>query len=331
MGHSGEDAVHKIPHKMKTHWQIQLKFSVLVQCKILYRIRYNKINVILVQCPFKHACFFFFFFTFHTDISSFRQTDKFFKFDSSTYKWIELPKLKTARDGFSLIHHEGYLYAIGGTRQKKLVDTIERFNLATQTWDGVYQLSEGVAFTSAVIFDGKIFIYGTSDEYEEFVGVYVLIVFDLATKRSKTVLVEGQETWMDYTSSCVLVVHDGILYRVCYKDENPDGIFNQMLVIPQVNRIEVKKLRNGGLRAWVGDEVGQQNVLSPNEANTFHIDKQIYINVARYTHKTGRVLGQQGPVGWSKCTNLTKQCVVEYTLDYSKLYGQQLLDMQNRL
>ena len=21
MGHSGDDAVHKIPHKMKTHWQ----------------------------------------------------------------------------------------------------------------------------------------------------------------------------------------------------------------------------------------------------------------------------------------------------------------------
>ena len=26
MGHSEDDAVHKIPHKMKTHWQNQLKF-----------------------------------------------------------------------------------------------------------------------------------------------------------------------------------------------------------------------------------------------------------------------------------------------------------------
>ena len=38
---------------MKTHWQNQLKISVLVWFKILYRIRYKKIDVALVQCPFK--------------------------------------------------------------------------------------------------------------------------------------------------------------------------------------------------------------------------------------------------------------------------------------
>ena len=53
MGHSEDDAVHKIPHKMKTHWQNKLKFSVLVWFTILYRTRYKKIDVRLVQCPFK--------------------------------------------------------------------------------------------------------------------------------------------------------------------------------------------------------------------------------------------------------------------------------------
>ena len=33
MGHSEDDAVHKIPHKMKTHWQNQLKFSVELDIK----------------------------------------------------------------------------------------------------------------------------------------------------------------------------------------------------------------------------------------------------------------------------------------------------------
>ena len=55
MGHTEDDAVYKIPHKMKTHWQNQLKISVLVQFKIHYRKRYKKINVILVQCPFKNS------------------------------------------------------------------------------------------------------------------------------------------------------------------------------------------------------------------------------------------------------------------------------------
>ena len=52
MGHSENDAVHKIPHKMKTHWQNQLKFLVWVWFTILYRTRYKKIDVRLVQCPF---------------------------------------------------------------------------------------------------------------------------------------------------------------------------------------------------------------------------------------------------------------------------------------
>ena len=30
MGHSEDDAVHKIPRKMKMHWQALLKISVLV-------------------------------------------------------------------------------------------------------------------------------------------------------------------------------------------------------------------------------------------------------------------------------------------------------------
>ena len=53
MGHSEDDADHKIPHKKKTDCQNQLKISVLVQFNILYGIRYKKTDVILVQCPFK--------------------------------------------------------------------------------------------------------------------------------------------------------------------------------------------------------------------------------------------------------------------------------------
>ena len=52
MGHSGDDVNHKKPHKMKTHWPIQLKLSVLVYFKVLYRTRYKNMNVILdYTCP----------------------------------------------------------------------------------------------------------------------------------------------------------------------------------------------------------------------------------------------------------------------------------------
>ena len=53
MGHSGDDAIHKGPHKIKTYWQNQLKSLVLVYFIVLYRIRHKKIDAIIVQCPFK--------------------------------------------------------------------------------------------------------------------------------------------------------------------------------------------------------------------------------------------------------------------------------------
>ena len=49
MEHSEDDAVHKIPQKMKTHWQNQLKLLVLVQFEIIYRIRCKKIRC--YTCP----------------------------------------------------------------------------------------------------------------------------------------------------------------------------------------------------------------------------------------------------------------------------------------
>ena len=53
MGHFEDDDVHKIPHKMKTHWQNHLKKLALLFFLIIpNRIRYKKIAVILVQCPF---------------------------------------------------------------------------------------------------------------------------------------------------------------------------------------------------------------------------------------------------------------------------------------
>ena len=59
MGHSEDDAGHKIPYKMEMHWQNQLKISVLVKFEIFYRIRHKKIDVIIVQCPFKFKQHFF--------------------------------------------------------------------------------------------------------------------------------------------------------------------------------------------------------------------------------------------------------------------------------
>ena len=41
MGHSEDDAVHKIPHKMKMHLQNEQKILILIWFNILYRSRYK--------------------------------------------------------------------------------------------------------------------------------------------------------------------------------------------------------------------------------------------------------------------------------------------------
>ena len=55
MGHSEDDAVPKLPHKMKMHWQNQLKNLALDLLKLEIRIRNKNIDVIFAQCPFNNA------------------------------------------------------------------------------------------------------------------------------------------------------------------------------------------------------------------------------------------------------------------------------------
>ena len=57
MGHSGDDAVHKIPHKMRTHWQNWLEILVLFDLKSSIELDYTEIDVILVQCPLSEILF----------------------------------------------------------------------------------------------------------------------------------------------------------------------------------------------------------------------------------------------------------------------------------
>ena len=54
MGHSRDDAVNKIPYKMKTHWQNQLKISILVNIRFSIEL-YTKIDVINT-CPMLLKC-----------------------------------------------------------------------------------------------------------------------------------------------------------------------------------------------------------------------------------------------------------------------------------
>ena len=54
MGHSEDDAVHKLPHKNENALAETAENCGIDLIKNIYRIIYYKIDVILVQCPFNY-------------------------------------------------------------------------------------------------------------------------------------------------------------------------------------------------------------------------------------------------------------------------------------
>ncbi|XP_072044796.1 kelch-like protein 30 [Amphiura filiformis] len=260
-----------------------------------------------------------------------------FKLDGNTYKWTELPPMKYARSRFALVHHDGFLYAIGGICYRhasegrasltQYYNGVERFNLSTQKWDHIYALPVPMAYTSAAIVEGKILVYGKLKDHVGEEEKFWLVGFDPLTQ--KWVKIQ-QERYRDAAPHSILVVHDGACYRVKYEVQDATGascLMSPMIRIPRVNHIEMKPVRSGmtGFGACIGHEVEGQNTLPENYVGAFHIDGHIYINNNRFAHKTGAVQGDpnsevEDQIGWSNFKVMGKKCVVEYAFDSKKMW-----------
>ncbi|XP_072045203.1 kelch-like protein 30 [Amphiura filiformis] len=255
---------------------------------------------------------------------------------SDNYKWTELPQMTHARSRFALVHHDGYLYAIGGIQQiaaeNRYLKSVERFNLSTQTWDCIYTLPVPMAYTSAAIVEGKILVYGLKGRVGK-EDEFWLVGFDPLTQKWTDIVHERhpvQETeyaWKRNAPDNILVVHDSACYRVTYEEVPSPSRLWLRNYIPHVNHIEMKPVGSGsgGLEACIGREVEGQDTLPDNYARAFHIDRHIYINVCRYAHKTGAILGDPNSKvgdlnGWSRCQSMDKKCVVEYAFDVKNMW-----------
>ncbi|XP_072044908.1 kelch-like protein 25 [Amphiura filiformis] len=205
-----------------------------------------------------------------------------FKLDGNTYKWTELPPMKYPRSRFALVYHDGLLYAIGGIHYRRACagrpsetlywNMVERFDLSKQKWDHIYTLPAPMAYTSAVIVEGKILVYGLKDRLNA-PDEFWLVGFDPLTQTWVQML---QEKYRDVAPHSILVVHDGACYRVKYEVQDASGL-RRMEGVPRVNHIEMKPARFGmtGFEACIGREVEGQNTLSG--VGAFHIDGHLGI------------------------------------------------------
>ncbi|XP_072045790.1 kelch-like protein 26 [Amphiura filiformis] len=285
------------------------------------------------------------------DINDSRYTDAYesqrcFKLDGNSCRWIELPLMEDGRMHFDLVHHNGFLYAIGGatynySEENGLegpfsLDSVERFNISQQTWDHTYKLPEPMLYTSAAVVDGKILVYGMTRCVDR-VGEYTLVGFDPVTQEWSKFLQERYSIRSD-VPDCMLVVQDGACYRVRYEVtyRNVHGVGGYLFPTNDrmcVNHIEIHTETSEGrgdvCTVSIGREIEHQNVIrSYTDGNTFHIDGHVYINVCRLALRTGVVVDPNDLDvrnrysdlnGWTYCSGSMYKYVVKYTFDSNKM------------
>ncbi|KAM3859535.1 kelch repeat and BTB domain-containing protein 13 [Diretmus argenteus] len=97
--------------------------------------------------------------------------DSCFCYDPDSGTWTVLPGPQTPRYDFTLLGHEGRLYAVGGEFQKRTVSTAEAYDVEKGEWAFIQQAPRPVASAACAVARRRIFVCfwkppHTTDIYE---------------------------------------------------------------------------------------------------------------------------------------------------------------------
>ncbi|NXU55548.1 KBTBD protein, partial [Turnix velox] len=81
-----------------------------------------------------------------------------FCYDANTNSWSQFPSPHQLRYDVRLVGHEGYLYAIGGEYEKITLKSVERYNVATNTWTFISDLPQPSSAAPCTQAMGQIFV-----------------------------------------------------------------------------------------------------------------------------------------------------------------------------
>lgn len=122
-------------------------------------------------------------------------TDNFNAYDKSTNSWRELAPRPVKAHGYQLAAHGNYIYAFGGFTfsknhkpQWKSIDTIDRYDITTNTWTTIGKLTKPRSSNVAITIDHKVYLVGGWDSTPKFNNDYdgtfhsSIDVFDLKTE-----------------------------------------------------------------------------------------------------------------------------------------------------
>lgn len=97
--------------------------------------------------------------------------DGSFCYNPDTGVWTALPGPQQPRYDFTLLGHEGRLYAIGGEFQKRTISTAERYDVEKKEWTFIRQAPRPVASAACAVARRRLFVCfwkppDTTDIYE---------------------------------------------------------------------------------------------------------------------------------------------------------------------
>ncbi len=126
-------------------------------------------------------------------------TDNFNVYNKATNSWKELAPRPKKAHGYQLAAHGNYIYAFGGFTfsenhkpKWKSIDTIDRYDITSNTWTTIGKLTKPRSSNVAITIDNKVYLIGGWDSTPKFTNDYdgtfhaSIDVFDLETETITT-------------------------------------------------------------------------------------------------------------------------------------------------
>ena len=150
---------------------------------------------------------------------------KSYWFDATNKKWQQLAYMKRARKNPVLVHMDDCVYGIGGTgKGGGPSNHVDCFSLSSKKWYNVTKMPFPIKDPSAVVFKGKVLVYGMRDRND----TYALLMYSPGKPEASVSCVPVPGKWYllrteKHAGNCtgiykpVLTVQDGKCYRVVYE------------------------------------------------------------------------------------------------------------------
>ena len=204
----------------------------------------------------------------------------FHSFDIRDNTWRALPPMSAHRSGktFHLIHLDEFIYAIGGEtdRIEYPVEEVERYDINQNKWETLSSLPEGIHIISAVVFKGRILVYGEKSKANFDRESLQMMVYRPERNEWQVTL---RPTDMADETDLVLFCYNNRCYQIHYVRKQPAGtpIDCSLCYCPEILSVKALDVEITGdeVAVRVGEEISQNAI--PGDCGAFCINADVFV------------------------------------------------------